>query len=151
MEKRWRIGGFGLWAMVWMILCLAVPLRAQERPAEEAKPGPILRVTIADLNVQGKRTPDEVRGAFTSLLPALVDCLQAEYERAGKPPKRVMVRFNLGSNGKVSWSKVIDPPLKTLEACFSKVLATIKLAPAGDTVSRATIILEVRQDHLLAP
>jgi hypothetical protein len=151
MEKRGRGGGFGLSVMILMILCLALPIPAQVRPEEEAMPGPVLRVTLADLQVQGGRTPDEVREGFTAMLPAMVGCLQAEYERTGKAPKRIMLRFNLGSIGKVTWTKMIDPPLKTLDACLSKVLLQIKLPPSGDTVSRVTAILEVRLDHLLEP
>jgi hypothetical protein len=151
MEKLRHFSGLGLLVMILLTICLALPVSAQVQPEEEAKPGPILRVTIADLNVQGKRTPDEVREAFTALLPAMADCLQAEHERTGKAPWRVMLRFNLGSNGKVAWCKVIDPPLKTMDACFCKVLPQMKLAPAGDTISRVTVILEVSMDHLLAP
>jgi hypothetical protein len=151
MEKLRHFSWLGLLVMILLTLCLDLPIAAQVQPEEEAKPEPILRVTIADLNIQGKRTPDEVREAFTALLPAMVDCLHLEYERTGKAPGRIMLRFNLSSNGKVTWCKVIDPPLKTLEACFCKVLPQMKLAPAGDTISRVTVILEVRMDHLLAP
>jgi hypothetical protein len=151
MEKLRHFTGLGLSVMILLTLCLAIPISAQVQPEEEAKPEPILRVTIADLNIQGKRTPDEVREALKSVLPAVVDCLQAEHERAGKAPRRIMLRFNLSSNGKVAWCKVIDPPLKTMDGCFCKVLPQMKLAPAGDTISRVTVILEVSMDHLLAP
>ncbi len=142
----------GLVVMILLGLLLALPGLAQVPPAEEALPGPILRVTMAEVQVQGERTPESVREAFTAVLPAVADCLQAEAERAGKAPKRVMLRLNLGSNGKVQWSKVIDPPAKSLEACCSQALRRIQLPPsASGTISRATVTLEVRQDHLLTP
>jgi hypothetical protein len=151
MQKRRRLGSFGLIVMVLMTVCLVLPVLAQVQPEEEAKSGPILRIVIKDLTVQGGQPPDAVRQALQEVLPAVVDCVQAEYERAGKAPHRIMLRFNLGSNGKVVWSKLIDPPLKTLEACLNKVMPQIKLPPAGTTLSKVTVMLEAKLDHLLVP
>lgn len=151
MARRRRVGSLGLWIAALMIMVGALPGAAQMPPGEEPLPGPLLRVTLAELTVLGERKPEEVREGFKMVLPGLVDCFQGEYERTGRVPARVVLRYNVGSNGKVTWSKVIDPPFKSLEACVGKVLAEMKLAPAGQTVSRMTAILEVRPDHLLAP
>jgi hypothetical protein len=63
----------------------------------------------------------------------------------------MMLRLNLGSNGKVVWSKLIDPPLKSLEACLIKVLPQMKLPPAGTALSKVTVTLEAKLDHLIIP
>lgn len=151
MHKQCRLGGSGLIVGVLMAVFLVWPVLAQIQPEEEAKPGPILRIAITDVTVQGEQSPDAVRQALQAVLPAIVDCVQTEYERAGKVPFRIMLRFNLGSNGKVVWSKVVDPPLKSLDACVSKVLPQLTLPPAGKTLSRVTVMLEAKLDHLLAP
>jgi hypothetical protein len=137
--------------MILMGIFLVLPVPAQVQPEEEAKPGPILRIVISDVKVQGEQSPEAVRQALQAILPGVVDCVQAEYERVGKVPHRIMLRFNLSSNGKVVWSKVIDPPLKSMEACMTKVLPKMTLPPAGTTLSRVTVLLEAKLDHLLVP
>ncbi len=152
MQKWRRFGYFRLVVMILITMCLALPVsaqvqpgvEAQVQPGEEAQPGPILRVAVVDLKVQGEQTPTAVREALTAVLPALADCLQAEFQRAGKVPTKIMLRFNVGGNGKVVWCKVIDPPLKSLDACICKVLPQIQLPPSGSTISRVTVILEVK-------
>ena len=151
MQKRMRFGCCRLVIMIFIIACLVLPVAAQVQPEEESQHGPILRVAVGDLTVQGEQTPAAVREALTAVLPALADCLQAEYQRASKVPTRIMLRFNLSGNGKVVWGKVIDPPLKSLDACVGKVLPQIQLSPTGSTISRVTVILEPKLDHLLAP
>jgi hypothetical protein len=144
-------GGFWLVVVVLIMAFLVLPVLAQVQPEEEAKSEPILRIVVTDLKVQGEQSPEAVREALNGILPQLIDCIQAEYGRAGKVPHRYMIRFNLGGNGKVVWSKVIDPPLKSLDACISKVLPKIQLPSAGTGLSRVTIMLETKMDHLLAP
>ena len=151
MHKQRRFGYFRLVIMIFITVCLALPVPAQVQPGEEAKPEPILRVAIADLQIQGEQSADSVRQALTAVLPAVVDCIQAEYQRTGKVPTRIMLRFNLSSNGKVVWNKVIDPPLKSLDTCVSKVLPQIKLPPSGTSLSRVTVVLTAKLDHLLTP
>jgi hypothetical protein len=151
MHKRMRFGIFRLVMMLLTTICLVLPVSAQVQPGEEALPGPILRVAVGDLTVQGEQTPAAVREALTAVLPVLADCLQAEFQRAGKVPTKIMLRFNVGGNGKIVWCKVIDPPLKSLEACMCKVLPQMQLPATGTTISRATVTLESRLDHLLAP
>lgn len=151
MQKRRCFGGFWLMVVVLIMAWLVWPVAAQVQPAQEAAPEPILRLVITDLKIQGERSPDVVREALTGILPQVVDCIQAEYERVGKLPHSYMIRFNLGGNGKVVWSKVIDPPLKSLDACLAKVLPRMQLPPAGTGLSRVTVMLGAKQDHLLAP
>ncbi len=151
MHKRRLFGCFRLVIMIFITVCLALPVLSQAQPGEEAKPELMLRVAVGDLQVQGAQTPAAVREALTAVLPALADCLQTEYQRASKVPTRIMLRFNLSGNGKVVWGKVIDPPLKSLDACIGKVLPQIQLPPTGTTISRVTVILEAKLDHLLAP
>jgi hypothetical protein len=152
MEKRRIFGGFGVISLIFCILWAALPVSAQlPQPGEDKKPGPLIRVMVSDLQVQGGQTPEAVREAFNTILPQLVDCIEAEYERARKLPNRIMLRFNLSSNGKVVWSKVIDPPLRSLEDCMSKNLRQLQLPPSGSTITRVTVVLETRMDHLMAP
>jgi hypothetical protein len=151
MQKPRRFRCFRLITLIFITFCLALPVSAQVQPGEEAKPEPILRVAIADLQVQGEQSADEVRQALTAVLPAVVDCIQAESQRSGKVPTSIMLRFNLGSNGKVVWYKVIDPPLKSLDTCVGKVLPQIQLPPSGTRLSRVTVVLTAKLDHLLAP
>jgi hypothetical protein len=159
MQKMMQFGSFRLIVMIIITVCLVLPVsaqiqpgeEAQVQPGEEAQPGPILRVAVVDLKVQGEQAPDVVREAFTAVLPALVDCLQTEYQRGGKIPPRIMLRFNVGGNGKVVWCKVIEPALKSLDACICKVLPQLQLPATGATISRATVILDSRLDHLLTP
>ena len=152
MEKWWRFAGFGLIIMFFGIFSAVLPVSAQvQQPVEEDKPETLIRVFVTDLDVQGVQTPEAVREAFNTVLPQVVSCIEAEYERARKLPNKIMLRFNLNSNGKVVWSKVIDPPLKSLEVCISKALLQMQLPPAGNTLSRVTLLLEARIDHLLAP
>ena len=152
MEKRRMFAGFGLISIIFCMFCSAQPVSAQvPPPGGEEKPGPLIRVIITDLQVQGGQTPAAVREAFNTILPQLVDCIEAEYERVRKLPNRIMLRFNLSSNGKVVWSKVIDPPLRSLEDCMSKTLLQIQLSPSGSSITRVTVLLETRMDHLIAP
>lgn len=151
MQKQRLFVYFRFVIMIFITVCLALPVSAQVQPGEEAKPEPILRVAIADLQVQGEQSADEVRKAITAVLPAVVDCIQAEYQRTRKGPTRIMLRFNLGGNGKVVWCKVVDPPLKSLDACICKVLPQIQLPPSGTSLSRVTVVLAAKLDHLLAP
>jgi hypothetical protein len=134
--------------MVWLVL----PVSAQvQQPGEEAKPEPLIRVMVTDLTVQGERTPETVKQAFNAVLPQLVGCIEAEYERVRRIPNKLMLRFNLNSNGKVAWVKLIDPPLKSLDACIAKVLPNLQLPPEGSTLTRVTVMLETRTDHLIGP
>ena len=151
--KKWRrCAGFGLIIMFFGIFSANLPVSAQvQQPVEEDKPEPLIRVFATDLDVQGVQTPEAVREGFNTVLPQVVSCIEAEYERTRKLPNNIRLRFNLNSNGKVVWSKVIDPPLKSLEVCISKALLQMQLPPAGNTLSRVTILLEARIDHLLAP
>ncbi len=151
MQKRMRFGGFRLIAMILIMAFMVFPALAQLEQGEQPQSEAILRVAIADLKVQGEQAPAAVREALTAVLPALVDCIQSEYQRVGKVPTSMMLRFNLGGNGKVVWCKVIDPPLKSLDACIGKVLPQIQLPPTGSTLSRVTVLLEAKLDHLLAP
>jgi hypothetical protein len=152
MEKRRMFAGFGLISMILCMFCAAQSVPAQfPQPGGEEKPGPLIRVMVTDLQVQGGQTPEAVREAFNTVLPQVVDCIKTEYERAQKLPKRIMLRFNLSSNGKIGWSKIIDPPLKTLEVCLSKTLLQMQLPPSGSTITRVTVVLETRMDHLIAP
>jgi hypothetical protein len=152
MEKRKSLSGSGLLVMVLCAAWLVLPVAAQvQQPGEEARPEPLIRVMVADLTVQGGQTPEAVREGFNAILPQVVDCIEKEYERVKKLPRKIMLRLNLGSNGKVAWSKVVDPPLKSLDACVAKVLQQMQLPPTGTTISRVTIVLETRTDHLLSP
>jgi hypothetical protein len=152
MEKRRMFGGFGFISLIFCILCAALPVSAQvPQPGEDNKPGPLIRVMVSDLQVQGEQTPEAFREAFNTILPQLADCIEAEYERARRLPNRIMLRFNLSSNGKVVWSKVIDPPLRSLEDCLSKTLLRLQLPPSGSRITRITVLLETRMDHLMAP
>ena len=150
MEKR-RISGISgpiiaILFLVWLVL----PVLAQEQqPGEEAPPEPLIRVMVKNLDVQGGQTPEAVKEAFNAILPQVVACIEAEYERVRKLPHSLMLRFNLSSTGKVVWSKLIDPPLKSLDACIAKVLAHMELPPTGTTITRVTVVLETRTDHLL--
>ncbi len=145
----WKFLSFAL--VLLMLTGVGLPVAAQ-LPGEEPETSlPLLRLAVVDLKVQGEREPEVVQGAFTAVLPAMTECLAAASERVGKIPHRITVRFNLGSSGKVVWCKVIDPPLKTLEACLCKALTKIQLPPLGDSISRVTVLLESRQDHLLTP
>jgi hypothetical protein len=151
MKTLMRLYGIGLVVSVLMTTFLTWPIPAQVQPEDEDKPGPMLRIAVRELTVQGEQTPEAVRQAFSAILPQLVDCIQAEIERAGKAPNRIMLRFNLSSSGKVVWSKVIDPPLKSLDACITKVLPQVQLPPAGRSISKVTLWLETKMDHLLTP
>ena len=121
----------------------------EQQPGEEAPPEPLIRVMVKNLDVQGGQTPEAVKEAFNAILPQVVACIEAEYERVRKLPHSLMLRFNLSSTGKVVWSKLIDPPLKSLDACIAKVLAHMELSPTGTTITRVTVVLETRTDHLL--
>jgi hypothetical protein len=152
MQKWWRFAGFGLIIMFFGIFFAVLPVSAQvQQPVGEDQPETLIRVFVTDLNVQGVQTPEAVREAFNTVLPQVVSCIEAEYVRTRKLPNKIMLRFNLNSNGKAVWSKVIDPPLKSLEVCISKVLLQMQSPPAGTTLSRVTLLLEARIDHLLAP
>lgn len=144
-------GGLGLLAVLFLTFCLAGPLRAQVAPGGQDGPEPILRLAIHDVKVQGEYSAETVREAFTHILPAVVDCVQAEYQRAGKGPSRLTLRFNLSSNGRVVWSKLVDPAWRALDACLGKALGQMRLGPSGATLSRVTMVLETQQDHLLNP
>ena len=152
--KKWqRVCGFGLLVMVLGAFWLVLPVAAQiQPPGEEAQQeGPLIRVVIADLTVQGEQTPEAVREGFNAILPQVVDCIEKEYERVKRLPRKIILRINLSSNGKVGWSKVTDPPLQSLDACIGKVLHQMQLPPAGNAISRVTVVLETRTDHLLNP
>lgn len=151
MPKRTYVGDLGLVFLILAVLCLIVPVAAQMPPDEAAPSGPILRVAVVDVKVQGEQEPAAIRQAFTALLPALADCLQTEYQRVGKVPAKIVLRLNVGGNGKVVWCKVIDPVLKSLEACICSVVPKLQLPASGSALSRATVILESELDHLLAP
>jgi hypothetical protein len=150
MEKR-RISSISgpiiaILFMVWLVL----PVSAQvQQPGEEAPPEPLIRVMVKNLDVQGGQTPEAVKEAFNAILPRVVECIEAEYERVRKLPHSLMLRFNLSSTGRVVWSKLIDPPLKSLDACIGKVLAHMELPPTGTTITRVTVMIETRTDHLL--
>jgi hypothetical protein len=132
--------------MVWLVL----PVSAQvQQPGEEAAPEPLIRVMVKDVQVQGGQTPETVKDAFNAILPKVVECIEAEYERVHKLPNKLMLRFNVSSNGKVVWSKLIDPPLKSLDACIVKVLPHMEMPPTGTSITRVTLVLETRTDHLL--
>jgi hypothetical protein len=152
MEKWKSLSGAGLLIMVLWAVWLVLPAAAQvQQPAEEATSEPLIRVVVADLTVQGEQTPEAVREGFNAILPQVVDCIEKEYERVKKLPRKIMLRLNLSSNGKVAWSKVVDPPLKSLDACIAKVLHQMQLPPAGTSLTRVTVVLETRTDHLLSP
>ncbi len=151
MEKRRIFASFGLIMIFWMF-CSVQPVWPQvQQPGEEDKPEPLIRVFVTDLTVQGEQTPETVKEALNTILPQMVGCIEAEYERVRKLPNRIMLRFNLGSNGKVVWSKIIDPPLRSLEVCISKTLLQMQLPPSGSSITRVTVLLDTRMDHLLAP
>lgn len=145
--------------IIWLLAVLTgvfwqVGLAAGQVPGdgeESNQPEVIIQVTLAELQVQGEQEPEAVREGFSAILPALAACLQGEQRRLGKVPARLTVRFNLSGSGKVVWTKLTDPPLKSLEACLGKALASLRLPPTGTSLSRATAVLECRTDHLLTP
>ncbi len=150
----------GRWILLILLLsvllvssCQVWPSAAQTlgQPEESGRPEAILQVSVAELKVQGDYPPEAVREAFTAVLPAVATCLQGEYQRLGKVPAQLTLRFNLSGSGKVVWTKLVDPPLKSLEACLGKALGSLQLPAAGTTLSRATVVLECRSDHLLQP
>jgi hypothetical protein len=97
--------------------------------------------------IKSPRKEDQV-----SLIASLKKLAKMDVQNTRIPQtNKIMLRFNLNSNGKVVWSKVVDPPLKSLEVCISKALLQMQSPPAGNTLSRVTILLEARIDHLLAP
>jgi hypothetical protein len=150
MEKRRSFSISGPIVMILFMVWLVLPVSAQvQQPGEEAKPEPLIRVMVKDLAVQGEQKPEAVKEAFNAILPRLAECIEAEYERARRLPNNLMLRFNLSSNGKVVWSKLVDPPLKSLDTCIAKVLLQMQLAPSGSTITRVTVMLETRTDHLL--
>jgi len=150
----------GRWILLLLLLSVLMVGTCQVRPSsaqlpgqseESAQPEALLQVTVADLKVQGDYAPETVKEAFTAVLPAIAVCLQGEYQRLGKVPAKLTLRFNLSGSGKVVWTKLVDPPLQSLEACLGKALAALRLPPAGSPLSRATVVLECRTDHLLVP
>lgn len=150
----------GRWILLILLLpvlmvgtCQVRPSAAQQpgQPEESGQPEAILQVSVADLKVQGDYTPEAVQEAFKAVLPAVAACLQGAYQRLGKVPAKLTLRFNLSGSGKVVWTKLVDPPLQSLEACLSKALAALRLPASGSTLSRATVVLECRSDHLLMP
>lgn len=149
--KKPRINaGLAFITTLFCLWCAFQPVSAQiNQSGGEDKPEPLIRVIISDLQVQGQQTPEAVRDAINNVLPQMVSCIEAEYERVKKLPNKLMLRFNLGSNGKIGWSQLIDPPLKSLDACLSKTLKQVQMPPAGNTVTRVTMLLEIRMDHLL--
>jgi hypothetical protein len=151
MQQKMRFGGFSAVVMIFSMVCLIAPALAQVNQEEEAQPEAILRVAIVDLKVQGKREPAAVREALTVVLPGLVTCVQAEYQRVGKVPTRITLRFNVGGNGKVVWCQVVDLASKSADVCLGKVLRQMQLPPAEEIRSRVTVVLEAKLDHLLAP
>ncbi len=149
---RWVLV-LGLLTVLSAHLCLVCPAAAQPPGPAEDQDGPeaIVQVAVADLTVQGEQSPEELRQAIVAVLPAVAACLQGEYQRLGKVPAKITLRFNLSGSGKVVWTKLIDPPLKSLDTCLAKALASLRLPATGTTLSRATVVLECRSDHLLTP
>ncbi len=143
---------WGLLVLLGSFMVWAWPTAAQ-LPGPDGGAGPpetLMRITVADLTIQGEVPAAAVREALTPLPPPVLACLESELGRHGKLPARITLRFNL-SGGRVVWSKLIDPPWKTLDACLARALAGVKLPSAGSGLSRATLVLECRTDHLLAP
>jgi hypothetical protein len=133
--------------LVWFVL----PVWAQvEQPGEEAAPEPLIRVVVKDVQVQGGQTPETVKESFNAILPQVVQCFEAEYERVKKLPNKLMLRFNVSSNGKVVWRKLSDPSLKSLDACLAKVLSHMEMPPTGSSITRVTVVLETTTDTLLS-
>jgi hypothetical protein len=133
--------------------CLAGPIWAQ-LPGEEQELDPaatIVRLAVAEVAVQGEYESEAVKTALTAVLPQLAACLPGAADLRGRLPAKITVRFNLGSSGKVVWLKLIEPAGKKLEECFSRSLAALRLPPTGAGLSRVTVVLECRSDHLLTP
>jgi|GEM_PF-4606496 len=148
--------GFAVGCLLLLGSCLGAPwvtVWAQlPEQAQELSPSPaVVRVAVADIVVQGSYGPEEVRAACTAILPNLAACLQTVLDLQGRLPAKITLRFNLGSNGKVVWTKLIEPTGKKLEECLSRSLATLRLPPAGTSLTRVTLVLECRSDHLLSP
>lgn len=146
--------------LIFLLLAVAIgsifplwPSKAQlpGQPEDEGQSEAILRVAVAEVRVQGEQAPEAIKEALPAVLPALAACLQSEYQRLGKLPAKITLRFNLSGNGKVVWTKLIDPPQKSLDICLGKAMSALRLPPAGNDLSRVTVVLECHFDHLLAP
>ncbi|MBM4287657.1 MAG: hypothetical protein FJ135_05850 [Deltaproteobacteria bacterium] len=151
MQQRITAGGFLFWVMLVILAGLLGPAGAQPLPEEEQQVEPVLQVVIHELQVIGERDPAAVREAITAILPDLAECVQAEHRRLGRVPARMTLRFNLGGSGRVVWCKVVDPEVKSLDACLCRALGQLRLPPLEETRSRVTVVLEAKLDHLLMP
>lgn len=150
--------------IVLLLVCLSLagakafawpvwPAWAQVPGEEEEWDGsePLLQVAIAELFVLGEQPPEAVRDAVTAILPSMAACLRAAHVRSGKIPARLTLRFNLSGSGKVVWVKLVDPADKNLENCLSRALAALRLPSNGTNLTRVTLLLACRTDHLLSP
>jgi len=141
---------------LWVVLTSVTVLMTWPglAPAEQTNERPdigILRISILNLTVHGKQEVSVVREAMTVLLPQLADCIQAEYQRVNKVPTRIVLRLNVAGCGKIVWCKIVDPVLKTLDNCVCKILQQMQLPAGGEEISRVTVLLGVKIDHLLTP
>jgi hypothetical protein len=143
------LGLAGAKALAWP----AQPAWAQVPGQEEEWDGsePLLQVAIVELTVQGEQPPEAVREAVAAILPSMAACLRGAQEKAAKIPARLTLRFNLSGSGKVVWVKLVDPTDKNLENCLGRALAALRLPSNGSNLSRVTLLLACRTDHLLNP
>ncbi|MGQ9920743.1 MAG: hypothetical protein ACUVRZ_05375 [Desulfobacca sp.] len=150
----------GRWIFLLVLLSVLMASTCQIRPAvaqgaeqlePSGQPETIMQVLVAELQVQGDYASETVQEALTAVLPAMAVCLEGEYQRHGNVPAKLTVRFNLSGSGKVVWTKLVDPLRQSLEVCLAKALAALRLPPAGTTLSRVTLVLACRTDHLLQP
>ncbi len=144
------LGLTGAKALSWPVPPAWAQIPGQEEEWDGAEP--LLQVAIAELTVQGEQPQEDIREAVVGILPTMAACLRSTQEKSSKIPARLTLRFNLSGSGKVVWVKLVDPGNKTLENCLGRALAALRLPPSGGTsLTRVTLILTCRTDHLLSP